>query len=119
MAKRSTSAARAAKRSSVRSGPVALRSRFLRVAARKNIKHLREITATAPGSPQVSARSASGILNRVIDAIRLYLWCRDVEQALDHGTEFLAENWDKLSPKDRESLEQDLANLLNSYAESC
>ena len=51
--------------------------------------------------------------------LRLIQWCHDVEGALDSGTKFLQDYGNQLSDKDRESLENDLANLLNSYAESC
>ena len=55
----------------------------------------------------------------MINAIRRYLWCRDVEEALDNGIKFLQDNDDQLSEQQKEDFRKDLAGLLDTYSEIC
>ena len=118
------------KRSSRRAtNPFALRVEFERTRLKKAIKHAREAQKPGkrgmggdddpphdPSSPTAMARS---ILDVVVNALRRYKWCRDVEQALDDGIKFLQDHHDELTEEQKEDFRKDLAGLLGSYSDIC
>jgi hypothetical protein len=94
---------------------MALRVRFLRTAAKNSLKHAAEISKL----PARSLREEEGLLGPVAGALRRALWCLQTQYALDSGTQFLRDNWNKLTEDQRNGFEQELSDLLNDYADLC
>ena len=109
--------------------PFAMRVKFERTRLKKAIKHAREALKPGktgmygdggpPHGADAMTAMARSILDAVVNAIRRYLWCRDVEEALDNGIKFLQDNDDQLSEQQKEDFRKDLAGLLDTYSEIC
>jgi len=94
-----------------------LRARFLDVSMRRRLEQVRQLSAPPPRP--IAMRGLTGGFFSVLAWLRRIVWCSQVEDALESGTKFLSDNWDKLSPEQRESYETELTDLLNVYSEIC
>ena len=118
------------KRTSKRAtNPFALRLKFERTRLEKALKQAREMQKPRkrgmggddrpPHGPDSTTAMAQSILDVVVNALRRYKWCRDVEQALDDGIKFLQDHHNELTEEQAEDFRNDLAGLLGSYSDIC
>ena len=98
-------------------GGAELRARFLDVSMRRRLEQVRQLSVPPPRP--IAMRGFTGGLFSVLDWLRRIEWCSQVEDALESGTKFLSDNWDVLSPEEREGFEKELADLLDVYSEIC
>ena len=53
------------------------------------------------------------------DKLMLKLKCIEIAGTLENGTQYVRDNWNKLTQDERDTLNGDLSGLLNSYADNC
>jgi hypothetical protein len=98
-------------------GGAELRARFLDVSIRRRLAQVRQLSVPPPRP--IAMRGFTGGLFSVLAWLRRLEWCSQVEDALEDGTKFLSDNWDQLSPEERDGFEKELADLLDAYSEIC
>jgi hypothetical protein len=96
------------------------------LAARKSVENPKQIAEPAPPPEVAPPRTAvAARLKSLIDSfdpIQAYLtyrWCRDVEQRLENGIEFLRQYGDELTDEQREISAKILRISSTNNAEIC
>ncbi len=51
--------------------------------------------------------------------LMLKLKCIQVAATLDHGTQWVRDNWNNLTQDQRDTMNEALSDLLNSYSDTC